>query len=78
VPLIEQALGLEHPRVLATRRDLARWTGEAGDAAEARDQFTVLLPVIEWVLGPEHPDTVAARYELARWTGRAGGGRSTA
>jgi len=61
VPLIERVLGLEHPRVLAARRDLARWTGEAGDAAAARDHFAALLPVIERVLGPEHPDSLAGR-----------------
>ena len=52
--------------------NLARWTGEAGDAAGARDQFAALLPVRERVLGPEHPDTLTARHELARWTGEAG------
>jgi hypothetical protein len=38
-----------------TRAELARWTGEAGDPAGARDQFAALLPVQEQVLGPEHP-----------------------
>ena len=52
--------------------NLARWTGEAGDAAAARDQFAALLPVRERVLGPEHPDTLSARGNLARWTGEAG------
>ena len=55
-----------------TRANLARWTGEAGDAAGARDQFAALLPVRERVLGPEHPDTLTARHDLARWTGEAG------
>ena len=54
-------LGPEHPDTLATRSHLARWTGEAGDAAGARDQFAALLPVRERVLGPEHPDTLATR-----------------
>ena len=31
---------------LATRGNLARWTGEAGDVAAARDQFAALLPVM--------------------------------
>ena len=57
---------------LAARRELAHWTGEAGDPAAARDQFAELLPVLERVLGPEHPDTLAARANLARWTGQAG------
>ena len=47
---------------------LARWTGEAGDAAGARDQYVALLPIRERVQGPEHPDTLAARSNLAYWT----------
>ena len=64
--------GPEHPDTLTTRYNLARWTGEAGDAAGARDQFAALLPIRERVLGPEHPDTLATRHDLARWTGEAG------
>ena len=37
------------------RNQLARRTGQAGDAAAARDQFAALQPVCERVLGPEHP-----------------------
>jgi hypothetical protein len=66
------AYGAEHPGTLNARHELARWSGEAGDAAGARDQFAALLPVWERVLGPEHPDTLMTRHELARWTGRAG------
>ena len=68
----DAAYGPEHPDTLAARRGLAGWTGRAGDAAGARDQFAALLPVHERVLGPEHPDTLVARHELARWTGEAG------
>ena len=49
---------------------LARWTGEAGDAARGPDQFAALLPVRERVLGPEHPDTLATRANLAYWSGK--------
>jgi hypothetical protein len=35
----------EHPDTLATRANLASWTGEVGDAAGARDQLAALLPV---------------------------------
>jgi hypothetical protein len=66
------AYGPEHPDTLATRHDLAHWTGEAGDAARARDQFAALLPIYEQVLGPEHPTTLTTRHNLARWTGQAG------
>jgi hypothetical protein len=55
------------------RGNLARWTGEAGDAAAARDQFAALLPVHEQALGPEHPSTRKTRDYLARWTKKASG-----
>jgi hypothetical protein len=64
--------GAEHPDTLDVRGGLARWTGEAGDAAGARDQFAALLPVRERVLGAEHPATLTARSSLARFTGEAG------
>ena len=64
--------GPEHPDTLTARANLAYWTGEAGDAAGARDQYAALLPVGERVLGPEHPDTLTTRGNLARWTGEAG------
>ena len=68
----DDALGPDHPDTLVTRHELAYWTGEAGDAAEARDQCAALLPLIEWVLGPEHPATLTTRSNLATWTGEAG------
>jgi hypothetical protein len=68
----DDAHGPGHPRTLAARRELARWTGMAGDAASARDWLAALLPVTEGVQGPGHPDTLAVRRELARWTGEAG------
>ena len=48
--------------------NLAYWTGEAGDAAGARDQYAALLPVCERVSGAEHRDTLAVRASLAHWT----------
>jgi len=39
---------------------LALWTGEAGDAASARDQFIALLSIRGRVLGAEHRDTLTA------------------
>ena len=68
----DDAYGAEHPATLGARAGLARSTGEAGDAAAARDQYAALLPVRERVLGPEHPDTLTTRANLAYWTGRAG------
>jgi hypothetical protein len=59
--------GPEHPSTLVARHNLAVWTGEAGDAAGARDQLTALLPIRERALG-----SLVTRRELARWTGQAG------
>ena len=71
-PSTKRVLGAEHPGTLFARDHLAYYTGEAGDAAGARDQFAALLPIQERVHGAEHPDTLAARNDLARWTGEAG------
>jgi hypothetical protein len=68
----ERVLGPEHPHALATRHEHARWTGDAGDAAAARDQYAALLPIRERVLGPEHEATLATRDNLAYWTEKAG------
>jgi Tetratricopeptide repeat len=68
----DDALGPGHPDTLVTRHELAYWTGEAGDAAGARDQCAALLPMIERVLGPGHPATLTTRSNLATWTGEAG------
>ena len=59
-------------RKVVARGWLALRTGEAGDAAAARDQFAALLPVLQRVYGPEHPDTLGGRRHLADWTGTAG------
>jgi len=68
----ERVLGPKHPDTLDARHNLARWTGEAGDPAAARDQFAALLPARERVLGPEHPETLSTRADMADWTRRAG------
>ena len=72
LPVCERIIGLEHPRTLQARNNLAYWIGEAGDAAGARDQLTVLLPVYERVFGAEHPETLTVRGNLASFTGNAG------
>ena len=64
--------GSDHAGTLAARATLAYWTGEAGDAAAARDLYAGLLPIRERVSGPEHPETLTIRGNLARWTGSAG------
>jgi hypothetical protein len=67
VPLFERLFGPEHPGTLIIRANLARWAGEKGDPARARDQFAELVPVFGRVLGKEHPDSLAARASLAHW-----------
>jgi hypothetical protein len=37
-----------------TRRQLARFTAEAGDPAGARDLFAALVPAMERVYGADH------------------------
>ncbi|MGD0373676.1 MAG: tetratricopeptide repeat protein [Streptosporangiaceae bacterium] len=68
----DEVYGPEHPDTLSARHRLANWTGMAGDAAGARDQFAALLPAHERILGPEHPSTLTTRHSLGRWTGGAG------
>jgi Tetratricopeptide repeat len=62
----------QHLGALAAQSELAYSTGQAGDAAGARDQFAALLPVAERVLGPEHPDTLTSRHNIANFAGYAG------
>ena len=69
---MKQVSGPTHPDTLTARANLARFTGEAGDPAAARDQYTALLPHREEVLGPTHPDTLITRSNLAHFTGAAG------
>jgi hypothetical protein len=66
------AYGPEHPATLTARSDLAAWTGLAGDAARARNQFAMLLLIEGRVQGAEHPDTLTIRGNLAYYTGQAG------
>jgi hypothetical protein len=62
---------------LAVRGEFAYWTGCAGDAATARDQFAALLPLCERALGPEHAETMTVWYQLAHWTTLAGDATAT-
>ena len=68
----DDTYGPEHQDTLIARATLAYWTGQAGDAAGARDQYAALLPIEERVLDPEHPETLTTRANLARYTGEAG------
>ncbi len=60
------------PDTLTTRHNIAFWTGQAGDTAQALRLCCKLLPDVERVLGPEHPDTLTTRHNIAHWTGQAG------
>ena len=66
----ERVSGSGHPQTLSIRDNIAYFTGEAGDAAGARDQFATLLPIRERVSGPEYPETLSVRHILAYWTGK--------
>ena len=63
--------GAEHPSTPAARGNLAYYTGEAWEAAGARDQYAALLPIMERVFGAEHPNTLVTRNRLAYWAKRA-------
>jgi hypothetical protein len=59
--------GPDHPDTLTTYGNLARWTGETGDAARALELFQALLLDQERVLGPDHLDTLTTRDQIAYW-----------
>ncbi|MGR6962856.1 tetratricopeptide repeat protein [Geodermatophilus sp. URMC 61] len=65
---------LEHDHMdrLWIRHEIAYWTGEAGDPAEALQLFQELLFDRERVLGPHHPDTLSTRHNVAFQTEELG------
>ena len=75
LPDRQRVLGPDHPGTLATRHNIAAWTGEAGDARGALALYTALLPDQQRVLGPDHPDTLTTRNNIAYSTVWAGDGR---
>jgi hypothetical protein len=68
----EKTLGSKHPDTLRTRAEIARWTGEAGNAREALRLHEELLPIQATELLPQHRDVLRTRNDLAHWTGHAG------
>ena len=69
-----RSLAQSTPIAWPTRANLARWTGEAGDAAGARDQLAALVPTVErvgWPRAPGYPGR--PRYPCP--LDRGGGGR---
>jgi len=71
VPDLVRVLGADHPATLTARNNLARWTGEAGEPARARDLVAALVPDLVRVLGADHPHTLTARNNLKYWTDAA-------
>jgi hypothetical protein len=65
LPGIKQILGPDHPEALATRNDIAYWTGRYGDAAGALRLSRELLSAYERVLGPGDSDTPTIRDNIA-------------
>ena len=72
LPDQERVLGADHPDTLITRGNIASWTGQCGDPAEALRLYRTLLPDQERVLGPDHPNTLTTRNNIAAWTGECG------
>jgi hypothetical protein len=57
--------GRQRPDTLGTRGSRARWTGEAGDAIGAREQFAALLQTYERAFDPDHWKTLNVRTRHA-------------
>ncbi|MEO2014280.1 MAG: tetratricopeptide repeat protein [Fuerstiella sp.] len=62
----------DHPRTLRTRFNIASWTEEAGDPAEALRLFRELLSNQRRLLGHDHADTLKTRGNIARSIEKAG------
>ncbi|KOX33406.1 hypothetical protein ADK67_06365 [Saccharothrix sp. NRRL B-16348] len=60
---------------LATRCDLAQWTGFSGDIRAARDQYQELVADHDDALGANDPDTLHVRRRHANWVGHEGNAR---
>lgn len=69
---LTRSCGLDAPETLEARGSLAWWTGEAGDAAGARDLAAAWAADTARVCGPDDPEVLGARGEHAHWTGEAG------
>ena len=75
--LRERVLSFEHPDTLATRDDLVAWTGQAGDPAGARDQYSALLSAYQRTLGPDHLKTLVTWAYHAYWAGKVDTGTAS-
>jgi Tetratricopeptide repeat/NACHT domain len=66
------ALGPENEYTLATRNNIASWTGRTGKRDEALRLFRELLPDQTRTLGSDHPSTLLTRNNIANWTAETG------
>lgn len=71
-PRIAEHYPVDDRHRLITRMNIARWTGEAGNPAEALRLLKKLLPTMKLKLGSNDAQTLAIRSNIARWTGEAG------
>ena len=65
VNLLDETLGPDHPRTLASRNNLAHAYRSAGRLKEAIDLYERTLEDRERLLEPDHTDTLASRNNLA-------------
>jgi tetratricopeptide (TPR) repeat protein len=72
VSLQSRILGVDDPRTLATRQELARVISNLGRYSESEAACREVLEAAQRVLGPENVDTLTARYYLARLIGERG------
>ncbi len=72
-----RVLGSDDRETLATRNNIAAWTGRRV-VPEAFRFFQELLPDVERVLDREDPDTLRTRSNIAAWTGETGNARDLA
>ena len=70
--IVQDSLGPDHPATLTARNNIAHWTGETGEPAQALRLSQELLPDLVRVLGPDHPATLTTRSNVAAWTGETG------
>ncbi|MGE0824583.1 MAG: tetratricopeptide repeat protein [Candidatus Binatia bacterium] len=65
VTVLQQELGVPHPRTLTALNNLAQTRKARGDLAGARILQEQVLQQRQQLLGPEHPDTLTAMNNLA-------------
>ena len=65
VDLLDETLGPDNPRTLASRNNLANAYRSAGKLEQAIDLHKRTLADSERVLGPDHPHTLTSRNNLA-------------